>query len=123
MNQEYIRGIGHQLLGAAKSGAGRLIGDAKLKADGAAEQLSGKAESLAARSGAIIPGIDQDRIDGIGLQLKGAAEQGYGRIVNDREIEAAGKAKREAGKLQNEAGSERDEKREAERKASEAPKP
>jgi uncharacterized protein YjbJ (UPF0337 family) len=123
MNKDYINGLGHQLLGAAKSGAGKLIGDAKLAADGEAERAAGEAASAAARSGAPIIGIDQDRIDGVGHQLRGAVKLGYGKLIGDAEIEAAGNAERQSGKLQNEAGSARDELRDASRKPDEPPNP
>ena len=41
MTNDRIAGIGHQLLGAAKAGAGKLLGDDKLKVDGTAEQAAG----------------------------------------------------------------------------------
>ena len=121
MNEEYIRGVGRQLLGAAKAGAGKLIGDAKLVADGDIEQAAGVAASAAARDVSLIPGIDQDRIEGVGHQLRGAAKAGYGKLVGDTAIEAAGTAEREAGKLQNAAGSARDELRDVVRKPDEPP--
>ncbi len=116
MNEDYIRGIGHQLLGAAKSGTGKIIGDAKLVADGTAELAAGRAVSAAAREGDTIAGIDEDRIEGVGRQLGGAAKVGLGTIIGDTEMQADGTAERSAGQLQNEEGSARDELRDASQK-------
>jgi uncharacterized protein YjbJ (UPF0337 family) len=45
MDKDRIEGIGHQVKGAVKEGLGRIIGDAKLEADGTAERASGKAQN------------------------------------------------------------------------------
>jgi uncharacterized protein YjbJ (UPF0337 family) len=118
MNMDRITAMGHRLRGAAKSGAGKLLGDAKLIADGDAEQADAKAQSDLAPP----VGMDPDRIDGIGHQLRGAMKQGFGKLVGDPMIEADGSAERSAGKLQNEAGSARDELRDAKEMTDEHPK-
>lgn len=110
MDQDRINGIGRQIMGAAKAGLGRIIGDAKLTTDGTAQRAAGKAQAglAAARDP---NSIDQDRVAGVAHQLHGAVEQTYGRLVNDPSIEQAGEAERAAGKSQNAAGSARDEAR------------
>jgi uncharacterized protein YjbJ (UPF0337 family) len=113
MDQDRIDGIGHQIKGAAKAGLGRMIGDAKLESDGAAEQAAGKTQSDLAAARDAETGIDKDRIEGIGHQLLGAVKQGFGKIVGDAAIEADGKAEREAGKTQNAIGSARETARDA----------
>jgi len=113
MDNNRIEGIVHQLKGALKEGLGRFIGDAKLKADGAAERAEGEARNAAAASGDPLVGIDADRIKGVGHQIKGAVKESLGDITNDPELKAAGTAEREAGKAQNAAGSVRDEARDA----------
>ena len=45
MDKDRIEGIGHQVKGAVKEGLGRIIGDAKLQADGTAERASGKVQN------------------------------------------------------------------------------
>ena len=45
MDKDRIEGIGHQVKGAVKEGLGRIIGDAKLEADGTAERASGKVQN------------------------------------------------------------------------------
>jgi len=47
MDKARIEGIGHHLKGALKIGVGRLVGDAKLQADGAAEQAIGRVQNAA----------------------------------------------------------------------------
>jgi uncharacterized protein YjbJ (UPF0337 family) len=101
MENNRMEGIGHQFKGALKQGFGRLIGDAKLQADGAAERAAGVAQNAASPSADPLLGVDSDRIVGVGHQLKGAVREGFGSITNDPELKAAGIAEREAGKTQN----------------------
>ncbi len=116
MDKKQIEAIGHQLKGALKEGLGRLIGDAKLKADGAAERAAGAAQNAASGGGATFIGIDNDRIIGAGHQIKGAVKEGLGYIGDDPALNASGVAEREAGIIQNAAGSARDEARGAPKK-------
>jgi uncharacterized protein YjbJ (UPF0337 family) len=115
MTNDRIAGLGHQVKGAAKAEFGKLIGDEKMKVDGAAEQEAGRAQGAAARSDEPILGMDQDRIAGIGHQMAGAMKEGFGKLIGNPTMAASGVAERAAGKLQNAAGSLRDEQREAAR--------
>lgn len=45
MNNDRIEGIGKQASGAVKEAAGKLTGDAKLKAEGKSEKLAGKVQN------------------------------------------------------------------------------
>jgi uncharacterized protein YjbJ (UPF0337 family) len=45
MDKDRLEGIGHQIKGVVKESLGRIIGDAKLQADGAAERAAGKAQN------------------------------------------------------------------------------
>lgn len=47
MDKNRVIGAGKQLLGAAKLAAGKLTGDARLQADGKAEQIEGKLQNAA----------------------------------------------------------------------------
>jgi uncharacterized protein YjbJ (UPF0337 family) len=47
MDKNRLIGSGKQLLGVAKQAAGKLVGDAKLQADGKAEQIAGKLQNAA----------------------------------------------------------------------------
>jgi uncharacterized protein YjbJ (UPF0337 family) len=47
MNKDRVLGVGKQAIGFAKQVVGKLVGDAKLQADGKAEQLQGKLQSAA----------------------------------------------------------------------------
>ena len=111
MDNSRIEGIGHQIKGALKEGLGRLIGDAKLKADGATERAAGAAQNTASAERDPLIGIDADRIIGVGHQIKGAVKEGLGNLTSDLELQASGFAEREAGITQNAAGSARDEAR------------
>jgi uncharacterized protein YjbJ (UPF0337 family) len=114
MDKNRIGAIGHQLKGTLKEGLGKIIGDAKLTADGAAERAVGEAQNSAGAGGPLIDlGVDTDRIAGIGHQLKGALKESLGKMTGNRELTAAGIAERVAGKAQNAVGSVRDEAREA----------
>jgi uncharacterized protein YjbJ (UPF0337 family) len=113
MNTSRIEGIGHQIKGALKQNLGKIIGDAKLQADGITERAAGEAQNAAGASGDPLIGIDADRLMGVGHQFKGALREGVGRISNDPQLTAAGIAEREAGKAQNAIGSARDEARDA----------
>ena len=108
-----IEGIGHQVKGVLKEGIGKIIGDAKLTADGAAERAAGEAQNVAGPEGASVIGIDTDRIAGVGHQLKGAVKEGLGNLAGKPELVAEGTAERDAGKQQNAVGGARDTAREA----------
>jgi uncharacterized protein YjbJ (UPF0337 family) len=113
MSSNRLEGIGHQVEGVLKEGLGKIIGDAKLTADGAAERAEGQAQNVADPEGGTVAGIDTDRIAGVGHQLKGALKQGLGELAGKPELAAEGAAEREAGKQQNAAGGTRDTAREA----------
>ncbi len=49
MNNDRIKGAADQAKGAIKEGAGKLTGDAKLKAEGQIDQVKGKVESAAGK--------------------------------------------------------------------------
>ncbi len=114
MENSRLEGIGHQVKGALKETFGKLIGDAKLASDGAAERALGDARSASsAAGGQIVAGVDTDRISGVGHEMKGSIKAGFGALVGDAKLAADGSAERDAGKLQDAAGSARDEAREA----------
>jgi uncharacterized protein YjbJ (UPF0337 family) len=119
MDNTRIEGMGHQLKGAVKETVGKIIGDAKLVSDGAAERARGHAQT-GAGGGPLIPGIDTDRIAGVGHQLKGAIKQGFGNLIGDAKLAADGSAERSLGKSKDAAGSARDEARRASRKTQES---
>jgi len=117
MDSNRIEGLGHQVKGVVKETVGKIIGDAKLVSDGAAERARGHAQTGA--GGQLIPGIDTDRITGVGHQLKGAIKQGFGNLFGDSKLAADGSAERRMGKAQDAAGSARDEARQASQKPQE----
>jgi uncharacterized protein YjbJ (UPF0337 family) len=113
MDNERLEGFGHQVKGALKQGLGKLLGDAKLTADGAAERTVGEAANPLGVDGARIFDVDADRVLGVGHQFKGALKQGLGSLVGNQKLKADGVAEASEGQTQNAAGSARDEEREA----------
>jgi uncharacterized protein YjbJ (UPF0337 family) len=110
MDRNRMDGIGLQVKGTLKQMFGKVIGDSKLTADGAAERAAGDARN--AVRGDLLAGIDTDRIIGVGHEIKGAVRQGFGTVIGDPAIAASGSAERAAGKVQNAAGGARDMARE-----------
>ena len=45
MDKDRAAGVGHQVKGAVKEGAGKLTGDAKLEAEGKGEKAAGKVQN------------------------------------------------------------------------------
>jgi uncharacterized protein YjbJ (UPF0337 family) len=45
MDKDRVIGSGKQMIGAAKQVLGKLVGDAKLQADGKAEEVDGKLQN------------------------------------------------------------------------------
>lgn len=45
MNKNRLKGAGKQVIGAAKQAVGKLVGDAKLQADGKADKVEGKLQN------------------------------------------------------------------------------
>jgi uncharacterized protein YjbJ (UPF0337 family) len=113
MTNERIEGVGHQIRGAVKEMVGKLIGDVKLRHDGAAERQGGEVQCSAAAVPAQVAGVDTDRILGVGHQLEGMLTENIGHVLGNPSLEASGRAERAAGRLQNAAGAARDEAREA----------
>lgn len=113
MENSRIEGIGHQVKGGVKESLGKAIGDAKLVAEGAAERTIGEVQSATRTSTDQVFGIDTDRINGIGHQLKGALMQRLGSLIGNPKMQASGIAERLAGEAQNAVGSARDVVREA----------
>jgi uncharacterized protein YjbJ (UPF0337 family) len=113
MNDDQIEGIGQQVKGAVKRAFGKMIGDAKMAADGAAEETSGEAQIEASPNSGQVMGIDADRIKGVAHQFEGAVKQGVGSLMADAALRQSGIAERKAGKVQNALGGARDTAREA----------
>jgi uncharacterized protein YjbJ (UPF0337 family) len=45
MDKDRVEGIGHEIAGSVKQGVGKLTGDAKIEAEGAAEKAAGKVQN------------------------------------------------------------------------------
>jgi uncharacterized protein YjbJ (UPF0337 family) len=57
--------------------------------------------------------LDNDRVEGIGHQIKGSVKEGVGHVTGDKKTEAEGAAEKAAGKVQNTIGGAKDGVREA----------
>jgi uncharacterized protein YjbJ (UPF0337 family) len=47
MDKDRVEGVGHQVKGAVKEGAGKVVGDKETQAEGAAEKAAGKVQNAA----------------------------------------------------------------------------
>ena len=47
MDKDRVAGVGKQVKGAVKEAAGKVTGDAKLKAEGKADKVAGKVQNAA----------------------------------------------------------------------------
>ena len=47
MDKDRVEGVGHQAKGAVKEAAGKVTGDKKTQAEGAAEKAAGKVQNAA----------------------------------------------------------------------------
>jgi uncharacterized protein YjbJ (UPF0337 family) len=84
MENQRIEGIRHQVEGTFEKTLGKLIGDAKLTSDGAAEWALGDAQNSAcAQGGQSVAAVYRDRITGVAHRFKGAIEQGLGNLIGD----------------------------------------
>jgi uncharacterized protein YjbJ (UPF0337 family) len=57
--------------------------------------------------------MDNDRVEGIGHQIKGSVKEGVGHVTGDKKTEAEGAAENAAGKVQNAVGGAKDSVRNA----------
>jgi uncharacterized protein YjbJ (UPF0337 family) len=57
--------------------------------------------------------MDNDRVEGIGHQIKGSVKEGVGHVTGDKKTEAEGAAEKAAGKVQNAVGGAKDSVRDA----------
>lgn len=56
--------------------------------------------------------MDNDRVEGLGQQAKGALKDAAGKLTGDAKLQAEGKADKAAGKVQNAVGGAKDSIRE-----------
>jgi uncharacterized protein YjbJ (UPF0337 family) len=52
--------------------------------------------------------VDEDRVKGVGNQIKGSVKEAAGKLTGDAKLEAEGKADKVAGKVQNAVGGVKD---------------
>jgi uncharacterized protein YjbJ (UPF0337 family) len=114
MTSSWIEGLGHRVKGALKENVGKMIGDAKLTSDGAAERAVGNAQNSGGPGGAqLTPGIEAGRIIGVAHQIRGSVKERFGNLIGDAQLAADGRTESRLGKTQDTAGSARDETRDA----------
>ena len=120
MSDNRIEGAGHKLSGSIKEGVGKLTGDAKLQAEGAAEKAGGSVQNAAGKVQDHVSGesrayagdrdavVDHDRTDGAGKKLSGSIKEGIGKLTGDHKLQAEGAAEKTAGSVQNAVGGVKD---------------
>jgi uncharacterized protein YjbJ (UPF0337 family) len=52
--------------------------------------------------------MDNDRVEGVGKQIKGAVKDAAGKVMGDSKMQAEGKADKVEGKVQNTVGGVKD---------------
>jgi uncharacterized protein YjbJ (UPF0337 family) len=80
-----MAGRSDEIKGGLKEGAGKLIGDDALEAEGAAQKASGKA---------------QRKTSGAFHEAKGSVKAGVGDMIDSPSIEAEGEAEKLRGKAE-----------------------
>ena len=60
--------------------------------------------------------VDENRVEGIGHQIKGAVKEVAGKVTGDTKLQAEGTAEKVAGKAQNAVGGAADSVRDAVKK-------
>ena len=63
MDKDRIAGVGQQLIGAVKQVAGKLVGDAKLQADGKTDQVKGKPKRQSRKREGHAAALDPFQVD------------------------------------------------------------
>jgi len=48
--------------------------------------------------------VDENRVEGVGHQIKGSVKEAAGKVTGDAKLQAEGTAEKVAGKAQNAAG-------------------
>jgi len=48
--------------------------------------------------------VDENRVEGVINQAKGAIKEGAGKLIGDKKLESEGMAEKAAGKVQNAVG-------------------
>jgi uncharacterized protein YjbJ (UPF0337 family) len=114
MTSNWVEDAGHRVNGALKESVGRMICDAKLVSDGAAERAAAHAQSAAGPGRAqLIRGIDNRRIIGVAHQIRGSVKLHIGNLIGNAKLAANGRAECQVGKTEDSAGSAKDESQDA----------
>ena len=83
------RGKTNEWAGWAKSGAGKLVGNEQMQAEGKAQQLHGEAQQESAKT--------KERTKGTFEELGGSAKKNVGNLIGNEQMQAEGKAKETKG--------------------------
>jgi uncharacterized protein YjbJ (UPF0337 family) len=90
MDTARISAIGHQLKGAAKAGTGRLLHNAKLTADGEAEEAAGKAQDAAYHAKESATTTRESRSDHTSHHAGGSVFRWFGKCLGYSVLENDG---------------------------------
>ena len=94
-NKEKVKGAGEELKGNVKKGAGDVLGNEQMQAEGEAERLKGQARQDAAKT--------SERAKGVGEEVKGGVKGAIGDLVDDPQTQAEGEAERLKGRARQKA--------------------
>lgn len=86
-----VKGKVQEIKGVLKEGAGELIGNDQMRAEGYAEKIIGRTHQTVAKA--------EERAKGMGEQLVGTAKGAVGRLIGNEQMQAEGKAKELTGKV------------------------
>lgn len=90
-----IKGAAEEALGNVKQGAGSLIGNEQMQAEGKATELKGEARQEGAKAA--------ERTEGAVEEIGGNIKQGVGNLIGNEQMQAEGKATELKGETRQKA--------------------
>lgn len=112
--RQQAEGYWDKLKGSVKEGVGDVFDDAKLQAEGLADQAAGEAKIQAGKArealhDAIEDGSDSQKAAGIWDRVAGKVKEEWGDLTDNERLEAEGKAQQAFGKAQQASSEVRDD--------------
>ena len=92
---ERIKGAAEELKGNVKKGVGDMTDDERLRAEGEADRLKGRARQDSAKA--------SEYTRGVGEEFKGNVKKGVGDMADDERLRAEGEADRLKGQARQKA--------------------
>ena len=94
-NTERMKGKADEIVGNIKQGAGDMVGNERLEAEGKAQELGGEARQETAKA------VGQAK--GAAEEAKGNLKQGLGNLTDDERLQAEGKVDELQGEARQKA--------------------